>query len=282
MSCLLIATLGAEPQVVSLATELLLRRGAALTEVVIVHTDAHRPPIRQALSRLQEIFAAQPHWPPLQTVQAPVADTLTPQELDLFGDTLYQTLQCWLQRRVHIHLLLAGGRKSMAMVGMSVAQLLLGPEDAVWYLYSDEALRRSRRMTLAPGDHAQLVAVPLPHPTLAPPHLTPTGQAPTRAAALAAVDAQRAAQAHHFLHQVLTPAERRLAMLLATEVLTVGEAAARLSKSPKTITNQLTAIYSKLESSFGLQPDPGVKREFLRRELAPYLAANEPVRERQI
>jgi hypothetical protein len=52
--------------------------------------------------------------------------------------------------------------------------------------------------------------------------------------------------------------------------------AARLHKSPKTITNQLTTIYSKLESAFGLQTDVGVKREFVRQELGPYLATFTP------
>ena len=62
-------------------------------------------------------------------------------------------------------------------------------------------------------------------------------------------------------------AERAVAALFAQEVMTVEEAARRLVKQPKTVTNQLTTIYAKLESYFGLTPDVGTKREFLRREL---------------
>ena len=47
----------------------------------------------------------------------------------------------------------------------------------------------------------------------------------------------------------------------------VEQIAQRLSKSAKTVTNQFNSIYSKLESAFGLSPDVGLKREFLRREL---------------
>jgi len=65
----------------------------------------------------------------------------------------------------------------------------------------------------------------------------------------------------------LTVAEREVALLVAQNVLTVKEIAIQLHKSPKTVTNQLNTIYSKLESYFGLQPDLGVKREFLRRAL---------------
>lgn len=276
MSSVLVATLGAEPQVVSLATYLLLTQRVRLQTVFVLHTDVHRPPISQALPLLRAAFAAQPAWPPLQTVAVNAADALTPQELDCFADILFTTIQAQLAQGHHLHLLLAGGRKSIAMVGMSVAQLLLGPRDAVWYLYSDDGLRLSGRMTPAEGDQVQLVAMPLSHPTVAPPQFTPTAQAPTRAAAFAVVEAQRARQAQQFVTTVLTPAERTLALLIAREVLSMEEMATRLHKSPKTITNQLTTIYSKLESAFGLQPDRGVKREFLRQELGPYLAAQVP------
>lgn len=276
MSSVLIATLGAEPQVISLATHLLLARPESLHRVVVVHTDPACPPVNQALPLLQQAFAAQNGWPPLVNAPVPATDVLTPAELDAFGDTLYQTLQTYLGQGCRVHLLLAGGRKSMTMVGMSVAHLLLGPDDHVWYLYSDEGLRTAGRMVPAPGDHVQLMPIPLPRPTLAAPQLTPTGRAPTRADALAAVDTQRVQQARDFFNHLLTPAERTLAALVATEVLTVEAMAARLHKSPKTVTNQLTTIYSKLESVFGLQSDVGIKREFLRRELGPYLTANPP------
>lgn len=276
MSSVLIATLGAEPQVVSLATYLLLAQRVRLQTVLVLHTDAHRPPINQALPLLRAAFAAQPAWPPLQTVAVNAADALTPQELDCFADTLFTTIQTQLAQGHYLHLLLAGGRKSIAMVGMSVAQLLLGPHDSVWYLYSDDALRLSGRMTPADGDQVQLVAMPLSHSAVASPQFTRTAQAPTRAVAFATVEAQRARQARQFVTTVLTPAERTLALLIAREVLSVEELAARLHKSPKTITNQLTTIYSKLESTFGLQADIGVKREFLRQELSPYLAPVTP------
>jgi CRISPR-associated protein Csx14 len=222
---------------------------------------------------LQQTFAADRALPRLHCVSVPVDDVLTPAELETFADTLYQTLQHWIGQGCHLHLLLAGGRKSMAMVGMSVAQLLLGPADRIWHLYSDDNLRNSGRMLLGPDDRAQLIAAPLPRPSLAAPYFTPSGRAPTRSASLAAVELQRTHQARRFLDHVLTPAERALATLVVTEVLTVADLAARLHKSPKTVTNQLSTIYDKLETVFGLQPDVGVKREFLRHVLGPYLDA---------
>jgi DNA-binding CsgD family transcriptional regulator len=90
---------------------------------------------------------------------------------------------------------------------------------------------------------------------------------PTPDDALHTLVETQAQRLHHFVHHELTAAEREVAALVAGEVLTVKEIAARLHKSPKTVTNQLNTIYSKLENTFGLSPDVGVKREFLRRVL---------------
>jgi hypothetical protein len=76
-----------------------------------------------------------------KTAPVPVDDVISPDELSQFADALYAIVRGWLRASVQVHLLLAGGRKSMAMVGMSVAQLLLGPEGCVRYRYSDEGLR---------------------------------------------------------------------------------------------------------------------------------------------
>lgn len=267
----LIATLGFEPQVISLATQLLLRDGVPVASVVVIHTRPHHPSVRDALRALRAVFARHPDWPPLTTHELPIDDVLTPAEMDCFERALFDLMRAALLHEERVHLLLAGGRKPMAMVGASVAHMLLGPSDRLWYLYSDEGLRRSGRPILADGDHAQLIPIPLPQQGDAPPHLTRAVQAETPAAARREIDAARAQRLRYFVETTLTPAERAVALLVARDVLTTREIAAQLHKSPKTVTNQLNSIYSKLESAFGLQPDKGVKREFLRRELRAYL-----------
>jgi CRISPR-associated protein Csx14 len=264
MASVLVATLGAEPQIVLLAAAALARQGAPVDQVVVVHTLPTRPPISVSLPAVQAAFAAQPSSPPLTLVTTPAVDVLTQAELDLFATILFHTLQGFVTQRVRVHLLLAGGRKSMAMVGLSVAQLLLGPEDRVWHLYSDEALRRSGRAALADGDEVTLIPIPLAPPALAAPVYTPVARAASPATARATLADEQQRRLAHFLRHELTSAEREVATLIAGEVLTVTEIAARLGKRRKTVTNQLTVIYSKLESFFGLTPDMGTKREFLR------------------
>ncbi|MCL4858484.1 MAG: hypothetical protein KJZ93_03720 [Caldilineaceae bacterium] len=212
----LIATLGAEPQVITLTTQLLCRMGEPLARVVVLHTQADRPPVAQALPALVHHFAYRADWPSLQTAAVPVADVLAPVELETFTTAFYTVVRRWVAERGRVHLLLAGGRKPMAMLGMSVAQLLLGPEDRVWYLHSDEALRTSGRMELAPGDEAHLIPIPLVQRTPAPPVLTRSFRASTPADALHELAAEQARRVAHFLGRVLTPAERELVISLST------------------------------------------------------------------
>lgn len=272
MNRVLIATLGAEPQVITIAANLLLRAGK-LDRVIVLHTSTEEEPVGSALADLSAHFADSPSLPPLDFVDACIPDVLTPEQMASFADTLFRTVKHALLAGAAVDLLLAGGRKPMAMLGMSVAQLLLGPADRVWYLYSDDRLRTSGRMTPAAGDHAELVAVPLSAAAAAAPVYTRPILAGTLDEARALQDEQRARQCRHFVENELTPAEREVARLMVSEIMTVADAAQRLNKQPKTLTNQLSVIYSKLETYFGLQPEVGVKREFLRRELAAYFGS---------
>lgn len=117
--------------------------------------------------------------------------------------------------------------------------------------------------------------IPLPQQHSAPPIFRRHFQAETLDTAQTELDLAQAAQRRHFIDHELTRAERAVAALVAAEVTTVKDLAARLHKRPKTVTNQLNSIYSKLESYFGLQPDVGVKREFLRRELGGWFTGEE-------
>ncbi|MFZ1754212.1 MAG: CRISPR-associated ring nuclease [Caldilineaceae bacterium] len=272
LPAVLVTTLGAEAPVVAISTQLLCLQGISLQAVEVLHTAPQHPAIRAALVQVQAAFAANADWPELLTTQLPMADVLAPGELDAFGDALFAVLRRWLRQGYQVHLLLAGGRKSMAMIGVTTAQLLFGPQDRLWYLYSDDELRTSGRHLLRSTDDARLVQIPLPPPLAAPVYGHALGAAtPDEARSLLAK--QVAELRRHFVEEELTGAERAVARCVVEDVATIQEIAARLGKSPKTVTNQLTSIYAKLEAIFGLQADVGVKREFLRRELGGYFGS---------
>lgn len=268
----LVSTLGAEAPVIAITTQLLLTHGVPLLAVELLHTIPSDPAIRSALASVEATFASQTRWPMLTTTQLPVADVLAPGEVDAFANALFAVLKRWLRQGYTVHLLLAGGRKSMAMIGVTTAQLLFGPEDRLWYLYSDDELRRSGRHLLHSTDDARLVQIPLPPPLTAPVYgHALEAETPDEARSLLVHQIEE--QRRRFVEEELTTAEREIAHFVVQDVATVGEIAARLHKSPKTVTNQLTSIYAKLEAVFGLQADVGVKREFLRRELGRWFGS---------
>lgn len=268
----LVTTLGTEPSVIPIATQLLLDQGIILSTVELLHTIPTDAAIRSALASVQAAFGQHPQWPKLATTQLPVRDVIAPGELSDFGNALFACLKKWLRQGYQLHLLLAGGRKSMAMVGVTTAQLLFGPEDRIWYLYSADELRLSGRYLLQGRDEARLVQIPLPPPLAAPVYgHALDAETPDEARRLLA--AQVSEQRRRFVEEELTAAERAVARCVVEDVAKVADIAARLHKSPKTVTNQLTSIYAKLEAFFGLQADVGMKREFLRRELGGYFGS---------
>lgn len=268
----LAATLGAEGQVVTLATQLLLQAGVALERVVVLHTAAGSEPIASALADLGSAFAGQPGWPPLTMVDAGMGDVLEPDDLAGFTGVLYSELKRWLSRGRRVHLLLAGGRKQMAMMGVTVAQMLFGPEDRVWHLYSDEALRQSNRFLLGAGDEARLIPIPLVRWSLAPPILTGLAAAASPLEALAWQQEQLNARRRDFLDHMLTAAEREVALAAIQTGATDLELARRLYKSPRTISHQMAAVYDKLRLFLAVRPDVRVDRHTLISEFAALAA----------
>lgn len=265
-SAVLVTTLGAEAPVVTIAVQLLQAQGVDLASVELLHTIPHDKAIRDSLTQVQDVFTQQPGLPALHCHQLPTVDVLTPGELTLFANALFSILRKWVGQDRTVHLLLAGGRKSMAMIGVTTAQLLFGPQDRLWYLYSDDELRTSGRHLLHTTDDAGLVQIPLPPPLTAPVYgHALEAETPDEARSLLA--RQVAEQRRRFVEEELTAAERAVARCVVEDVATTQEIAARLGKAPKTVTNQLTSVYAKLEAAFGLQADVGAKREFLRREL---------------
>jgi CRISPR-associated protein Csx14 len=113
----LVATLGAEPQVVTLALDLLLAKGYGIGEVNVVHTagDAVRP----AVERLKGEFAAPgacSYRPVLVKGDGePVADIVTDAETSALLRTLYRIVLAEKRAGRLVHLSIVGGRKPMAV-----------------------------------------------------------------------------------------------------------------------------------------------------------------------
>ncbi len=260
----LVATLGTEPQVVTLGLDALRERGEPIREVVVVHTAA--PGVRQGLMRLERALREGGDGEEgvlramaVQDVSGrEVEDLATEGEVAALLRTLYRAVVEPKRRGRRVHLLLAGGRKVMAAYAMVVAQLLFDEGDRVWHLLSPPEVERSRRMRLsdAEAEGVQLVPVPVLRWALFPStvrELLVWGD-PYRA-----IERQRELQEHErrellqAFWERLTPAERQVAERLVHEGGTNAELARRLGRSPKTVANQLRAVYQKYRGTLGLE-----------------------------
>lgn len=254
---LLIATLGSEPQVVTAALDLLLSQGERIERVVVLHTDAPGTPVAAALARLQEAFAAQPQDGQaaleLQVLRAAGGAALNDVDSPAAAEAAFRQLYrlVWVNKRagVRVHLSIAGGRKSLAVFGMAVAQLLFDEDDRLWHLFSAGEFLASKRLHPGPGDQARLIAIPfLPWSRVSP----VVGALSEVEDPYAAVERARALQlaerlelARTFALGSLTPAELRVVELLVRAGLPDDELAERLSLSKRTVENHLRAAYRK-------------------------------------
>lgn len=279
----LVASLGVEPQVVTLALDALRERGFPIRHVYVVHTNPSFRPIGEALRRLQaEIpYYANSHppvdfaWIPVQDGPAFPEDLVTEADAGLFLRVLYQTVRDLKRSGSRTHLLIAGGRKVMAAYTMVVAQLLLEDTDAVWHLLSEERLLQSKAMHADDPRQTVLVRVPVLRWSLLPSTVREllVWDDPYRA-----IQRQQELQDHqrwqllHAFWDRLTPAERAVVRVLVETHGTTKEIARSLGRDPKTVAHQLESAYAKYRSCMGLTPGTRVRTRLIA-DLPPVLSS---------
>lgn len=163
---ILIATLGVEPQVVTITLDFLLSKGEKINEVAVVYTE--NPGVREALRIVEGEFqrAVYPgvrlRTVPVTSIDGLVGDFRTGEDLRGLLRTLYAEIRRARQAGGIVHLCISGGRKVMGIMGMVVAQLLFGPEDCVWHLITEGwQPGAGRHLHLPPGEKVWLVPVPV-------------------------------------------------------------------------------------------------------------------------
>jgi len=239
-----VATLGAAPQVVTLTLDALLTKGVPVKRVVVVHTLPDQPPIQQSFARLEHeflhlrpyseqlIFA--PHL--LAGENGPLSDVVTPEEIDTAFQNFYTLLRQLKYGGYQVHLSLSGGRKTLSLLAMAAAQIILSAEDALWHIVSPPELLQSQELHTTHPNAVTLVPIPIVRWGRSSP--------------------QNRSRAQDFLANELTRAEREIVMLLLREGLSNNALAHRLGKSPKTVSNQLSSIYAKLQTYYNLPAPP--------------------------
>ena len=275
----LIATLGSEPQVVTLALDQLLARGCAIDQVVVVYTadDA----VLQAMARVASEFDGAVYsrvtlrTVPIVDERGAVQDFRVDDDMRALQRALYREVREAKRQGRTVHFCVSGGRKVMGVMAMVVAQLLFDANDRVWHLMSEGWQRGSeKRMHARSQDQIWLVPVPVLRWTDSAGLLAVFGElddpeeALRRQEQLARADDLR--RAREFVEKKLTRAEREV-VALTCRGLDNAAIARRLHKSEATVANQLTSAYSKLNEFLGF-PERAPDRAVLVATVGLYFA----------
>lgn len=142
-----IATLGGQPQVVTLALDQLLALGVEVDEVILFHLHPSTPYYQRALAQVRAALDAGypglPHRSIVPTVSGHAIEDITNTAataavLRTLRDVLVQ-----LKERQHtLHLAITGGRRILGVLAMAVAPLYFDHQDTMWHLYSPDSLRQ--------------------------------------------------------------------------------------------------------------------------------------------
>lgn len=286
----LIATLGTRPEVITLALDLLLET-YPIDHVIVIHTARRFMPIGRALNRLKHEFPEGTRYAhkdvpciyetvELQIDGEPFEDVATEEQAGAAFTAIYQQVQKHKQAGHRIHLSIAGGRKSMSVYGMAVAQLLFDAEDLLWHLLSHPKFEESDALHTERPDDVQLVSIPvLPYTYFVPalPALL-IAEDPMQAVKRQQNDLtlQQRKRRHEFLTEELTPAEYRVVKALMQEILlksrspTYEQLGRRLIISPKTVEHTFSSVYDKLEDFLRLSAD--ANQQLLIAFVSPYFS----------
>jgi len=250
----LIATLGSKPQLITLAMDCLTQSGEKLDEIIVVHTHRDRAETKSALSRLRTDLSETAPQITLRFLElshngVPLQDVTSSDEVDIAFRALYAEVRTLKMQDQAIHLLIAGGRRTLTVFGMAVAQMLFDDLDHLWHISSHPDLESSGRLHADDSEWAKLIPIPvIPWGRLSPVFdILHTVDDPfTAAKQLSAFRLREQWDlARIFILTKISPAELSVVELLIRENLSQNEIAEKLSLSQRTVEQHLRSAYRK-------------------------------------
>ncbi len=258
----LMATLGGKAQLITLALDCLLEQGSRPEQVVVFHTRRDRPQTASALHRLEQDAAldaqsADLRFVELRDPQGALPDVIAPEEQETAFRVIFAELRDAKLQGKRVHLLIAGGRRTLAVFGMAAAQMLFDDEDRLWHLASHPGLEASGALHAGPGEWSRLIRIPVIAWGRLSPVFDTLRQVEDPFSAVEKLNMQRLHDqwnaARIFAISYLTPAERNVVEGLVRMGRSQAEIASDLSLSPRTVEQHLRAVYRKAADYWELE-----------------------------
>ena len=242
MPTVFLATLGVRPESITIALDKLMLQHA-YNEVGILHTATLGTAIAPAHTAIQEVLRRDYPQLPVQMHElchpdgSPLPDITDDKAAHDYLRATVQVLHRYQTDGYRIHFMVAGGRKAMSIYAMLAAMWLFVPtHDKVLTVLTPDALIHAGQYHLPRGQQDRITIVDLPLVDM-------------RVSDELGVDAllsQNASRRDDFIGK-LTAQERVLCEAIYKNSYVSNEQLAQsLSKSERTIENQLTSIYDKM------------------------------------
>jgi CRISPR-associated protein (TIGR02584 family) len=284
-SSILIATLGSKPQLITLALDCLHVLGKFPDDLVVVHASRGRKETSEAIKKLQLDFPA--NYPHLNARfeelmgddGKPLADITSKEEVEAAFRSIYAIVSDAKLNEKQVHLLIAGGRRTLTVAGMSTAQILFDDEDRLWHLASHPELEASGSLHADGDEWSRLIPIPfIPWGRLSPVFdvlrsVKDPFEAVQKLGTLRLRDQWDSARI--FVLTKLTAAEKNVVELLVRDGLSQNDIAANLTLSIRTVEEHMRSAYRKAKEYWELESD--VRQPQLIRLLSIFFV-NEPRR----
>ncbi len=283
--CVMIATIGGQPQVVTFALDELLRHGQIIRQVIVVHLTPQTEDSRTAtaLQRLEREFvgnfyAAQPcrlEFLPVRQGVERLDDIRDEEAANVAWGAIYQLIAGLKAQGRHLHVCISGGRRMLALLATSAAMLHFDHNDRLWHMYTpQEFMERARDGAILharPEDGVRLIQVPVaPWGAYFPALRTLTSASPWE---------QMAAQMH-WMNAAERERCRRVTECLTPRQLDVlrafasGQnpqiAAESLNVTVKTVHAHKTVILAECRNAWEMPEDAQLGYHFLLQKFGPY------------
>ncbi|GJM40641.1 MAG: histidine kinase [Ardenticatenaceae bacterium] len=280
-----VATLGGQPQVVSLAIDALLDRGVRLETVLLIHLDMTAPRMETAVQKIITSLAAPRYkdislkFQPIKTSAGPLADIRDEADAHAAWEAISQLL-IQLKNKQHIlHVCISGGRQMLGFMTMSAAMLHFGHEDTLWHSYTPDAWLPSTRdgglMHLPPDAGFQLIEVPMMPWGSYFPALRQLTRPVTNGSDVLAAPRQVLDELEYSrrtaVFQRLTPRQKDVLNALASG-LSPREVADELVISLKTVNSHKTIILAECRNAWGMQESAWLDYRFIAEKFAESVA----------